>query len=124
MRGVSLPRPHLDECTHLKQCTCDSTTEVPKGGYSNLCESSCKMRIVLIVYIRKFEVQKPLLMSAINFIFTFANLAHPILGHWEPTQALKRMKTYKPSFAQPNMCMRKGLRWHVMAHIRNGSPTK
>jgi len=80
--GGFIARPHLDECTHLKQCTCESTTKLPKGDYSNLCESSCKMRLVLVVYIRKFEVQKSLLISAINFIFTFANLAHSILGHW------------------------------------------
>jgi hypothetical protein len=44
--------------------------------------------------------------------------------HATLTCASRRMKTFNPSFALPNACMKKGCRWYGMAHIGSKNACK
>jgi hypothetical protein len=94
----------------------------------SLHECSCAMGSLQFAWKRKIQGAKAP-FGAINFKPILASLRHSILKHWEhptqmPTHALRKMKTYKPSFTSPNVCMHKGWRWQGMAHIGNRSATK
>lgn len=70
-RKTLSPRPHLNECTHFKWCTCNSTTKWPKGDCLSSYKSPCGLGSPLIFNKRK-------IFGAIRFRSTFAN--HGALG--------------------------------------------
>lgn len=66
------------------------------------------------------EVQNPpFVRLAFDWLLQVLGIKSWAIGNipCKPTYALRRMKTFNPSFALLDMCMKKEWRWYGMAHI-------